>query len=170
MPMTARTLVLLRHAKAETPPGVPDDRRPLSPRGHADAHAAGAWLATRAVPELVLCSPTKRTRQTWHAVAANLPPGADPEVRYERRLYLGGAEELLQLVRETEDTVSSVLLIGHNPTLSQLAFDLDLEGDRLDSDGLRTCGLAVHSVDGPWSRCGAGQAPITALHTARGDR
>jgi phosphohistidine phosphatase len=167
--MTERRLVLLRHAKAETQPGLPDDKRPLSPRGHTDAHAAGAWLAARLVPDLVLCSPTKRTRQTWHAVAANLPAAADPVVRYERRLYLGGPDELLQLVREIEDSVSAVLMIGHNPTLSQLAFDLDQEGG-LDSDGLRTCGMTVHTVDGPWSQCGASRAPITATHTARGDR
>jgi phosphohistidine phosphatase len=166
--MTARSLVLLRHAKAENPAGVADDKRPLSARGHADAQAAGAWLATQQVPELVLCSPTKRTRQTWHAVAANLS-AADPAVRYERRLYLGGADELLRMVREIEDSVSNVLLIGHNPTLSQLAFDLDPEGG-LDSDGLRTCGLTVHSVDGPWSDCGPRRAPVTATHTARGDR
>jgi phosphohistidine phosphatase len=167
--MTVRRLVLLRHAKAETPAGMRDDQRPLSPRGHADAQAAGAWLAARAVPELVLCSPTKRTRQTWHAIAANLPAKVDPVVHYERRLYLGGADELLAVVREIEDSVSSALLIGHNPTLSQLAFDLDPEGG-LDSDGLRTCGLTVHAVDGPWAECGATRARITDTHTARGDR
>lgn len=168
--MTVRSLVLLRHAKAETPPGMPDDKRPLSPRGHADAQAAGAWLAARLVPDLVLCSPSKRTRQTWHAVATNLPAQADPVVHYEQRLYLGGADQLLQLVRETEEKIATVLLIGHNPTLSQLAFDLDPTGGRLDSDGLRTSGLSVHTVAGSWSECGPGQAPITATHTARGDR
>lgn len=167
--MSGRSLVLLRHAKAENPIGTPDDRRPLSARGHADAQAAGAWLASRHVPELVLCSPTKRTRQTWHAVAANLPAQSDPEVRYERRLYFGGADDLLQVVREVEDSVSTVLIIGHNPTLSQIAFDLDPEGG-LDSDGLRTCGLTVHAVDGAWSDFGPRQGRLTASYTARGDR
>jgi phosphohistidine phosphatase len=166
--MTVRSLVLLRHAKADTPPGTADEQRPLSARGHADAQAAGAWLGSRHVPELVLCSPTKRTRQTWHAVAANLPAKADPVVRYERRVYQGGADELLELVRETEDSVASVLVIGHNPTLSQLAFELDPEGG-LDSDGLRTCGLSVHSFEGAWRDCGPRRAAITATHTARGD-
>src|SRR5690606_21935701 len=87
MRMTVRTLVLLRHAKAERPPGVADADRPLSPRGHADAHAAGAWLKPRFQPDLILCSPSKRTRQTWQAVASVL--GAAPRVRYERRLYQG---------------------------------------------------------------------------------
>lgn len=166
--MTVRSLVLLRHAKADTPRGTADEDRPLSARGHADAQAAGAWLAGHHVPDLVLCSPTKRTRQTWHAIAANLPADASPAVRYERRLYLGGTDELLQLLRETEDRVTSVLVIGHNPALSQLAFELDPEGG-LDSDGLRTCGLTVHTVDGAWPDCGPRRAPVTAVHTARGD-
>jgi phosphohistidine phosphatase len=166
--MTARRLVLLRHAKADRPPGAADEDRPLSARGHADAQAAGAWLAARNVPELVLCSPAKRTRQTWHAVAANLPAGAAPVVRYDQRLYLGGADQLLELVRGIEGPVTSVLVIGHNPSLSDLASRLD-PGGGLDSDGLRTCGLTVHSLDRPWPECGRARAPVTASHTARGD-
>src|SRR5690606_1997865 len=166
--MTARRLVLLRHAKADTPPGVLDEERPLSPRGHADAHAAGAWLSKHAVPQLVLCSPSKRTRQTWHGVSAGLPGNPGPAVRYERRIYHGDVADLLAAVREVDDQVSDVLVIGHNPSLSWLAFSLDPDGD-LDSDGLRTCGLTVHSVAGPWATCGEAPAPITATHTARGD-
>lgn len=164
--MVARRLVLLRHAKADSPAAIPDEDRPLSSRGREDARAAGGWLATRQVPELVLCSPAKRTRQTWHAVAAGLPAGAGPEVRFDRRLYAGGVADLLSMVREVADPVTSVLVIGHNPTLSQFAFGLDPEGG-LDSDGLRTCGLAVHEVDGEWAGCGPGTARITATHTAR---
>src|SRR5690606_2712460 len=98
--MTARRLVLLRHANAATPPGVAARARPLAPRGHADAHAAGAWLGQPAAPQLVLCSSSKRTRQPWHGVAAELPRGAAPEVRYERRLYQGYVADLLAAVRE----------------------------------------------------------------------
>lgn len=165
--MTARRLVLLRHAKADTPPGVADLDRPLSPRGHADAHAAGAWLGKNAAPQLVLCSPSKRTRQTWHGVAAELPRDAAPEVRYDRRLYQGYVADLLAAVREVEDSVTTLLLIGHNPSLSRLVFTLDPHGD-LDSDGLRTCSLTVHTLTGPWSSCDEGGAPVTAAHTARG--
>jgi phosphohistidine phosphatase len=167
--MTARSLVILRHAKAGRPAGAADEDRPLSARGHADAQAAGAWLRGRHVPDLVLCSPSKRTRQTWHGIAANLPAGAAPVVRYERRLYLGGPDELLDVVREIEEPVATALLIGHNPALSLLAIELDPDGG-LDSDGLRTCGLTVHSVDREWSELGPLGAPVTATHTARGDR
>lgn len=166
--MTARSLVLLRHAKADNPPSTADIDRPLSARGHADAQAAGVWLAGRRVPELVICSPSKRTRQTWHGVATQLPEGGRPQVRYERLVYQGTAADLLDVVRQVEDSFGTVLVIGHNPTLSQLAFDLDPDGG-LDSDGLRTCGLAVHEVAGGWAECGPGAAPVAATYTARAD-
>lgn len=167
--MTARTLVLLRHAKADTPPATADADRPLSARGHADARAAGAWLATRHAPDLVLCSPSRRTRQTWHAVAASLTAGEAsraPQLHFERRLY--EQEELLAAIREVDDAVGVLLLIGHNPSLSELADQLD-PNDQLDSDGLRTCGLSVHQVDVSWRDCGPGHARIVATHTARSD-
>jgi phosphohistidine phosphatase len=166
--MTARSLVLLRHAKADNPPSTADLDRPLTARGHADAQAAGAWLAGRQLPDLVICSPSKRTRQTWHGVAANLRGGAAPRVRYERRVYQGTAADLLDVVREVEDSFGVVLLVGHNPSLSQFAFDLDPEGG-LDSDGLRTCGLTVHELAGPWADCGPSGAPVIASHIARAD-
>jgi phosphohistidine phosphatase len=169
--MTARTLVLLRHAKADSPAGVPDDQRPLSARGHLDARAAGAWLARRYAPDLVLCSPSKRARQTWRGVARSLTAtgGATaPEVRYESRLYEGGASDALATVQQVDDAVRVVLVIGHNPGLSQLAFDLDPDAD-LDSDGLRTCGLSVHEAPGSWRDCGSGSAHVVTTHTARGD-
>lgn len=168
--MTARILVLLRHAKAESPAGAADEHRPLSARGHVDARAAGVWLAGRHEPELVLCSPSKRTRQTWHAVAASLTArradGA-ASVHYDPRLYGGDEADLLAAVREVDEAAGVVLVIGHNPAMSQLAFTLDPDG-RLDSDGLRTCGIAVYEVDGPWQACAPGQARIVGQHTARG--
>src|SRR4051794_39743100 len=100
VPMTARRLVLLRHAKAETPGDTPDVQRQLTDKGRADATAAGAWLAAEGLrPDLVLCSPAIRTRQTWHGVAMWLgeadPTGAAPDVRYEQRLYDGGRTEVI---------------------------------------------------------------------------
>lgn len=166
--MTARTLVLLRHAKAESPAGVPDEQRPLSARGHLDARAAGAWLAKHHPPDLVVCSPCKRTRQTWQAVAASLTASgsATPSVSYDPRLYDGPAAALAA-VREVDDAARAVLVIGHNPGLTHLVFDLDPEAD-LGSDGLRTCGLAVHRLSGSWRDYGTASARMVAAHTARG--
>src|SRR5256885_16922284 len=95
-----RTLVILRHAKAARPAGVADVDRPLTDRGHADAAAAGAWLAARGyVPDLVLCSPAKRTRQTWHGVAMALSAAQAPEARYEAAIYHDGVAGLLDLLQ-----------------------------------------------------------------------
>jgi phosphohistidine phosphatase len=169
--MTDRSLVLLRHAKAEQAPGLPDEDRPLTARGHADSAAAGSWLARRGyLPDLVLCSPARRTRQTWHGVAVALADAggaAAPEVRYEHAIYAGSAEDLLALVHAVADEVTTVLLIGHNPIISELSALLDPQATT-DSDGMRTAGIAVHGVRGPWQSCQPGEAPLTAAATTRG--
>ncbi|MDQ7910294.1 histidine phosphatase family protein [Phytohabitans sp. ZYX-F-186] len=165
--MTERTLVLLRHAKAERPAGTADIDRPLTARGHADAAAAGAWLTRRdLLPAEVICSPAKRTRQTWHGVALALG-GSGPEVRYEPIVYGGTARDLLDLIRAVAGGVDSVLVIGHNPTVSDLSGLLDPAAAR-DSDGLRTSGLAVHRFEGAWADVEPGKALLTDTHTARG--
>lgn len=169
--MTVRTLFLLRHAKAESPPATADVDRPLSARGRSDAASAGSWLTDQPAPELVLCSPAKRTRQTWHEVAPGLPATATPTVRYEPALYEGDMERALELLRALTDTATAVLVVGHNPSLSQLSATLAEGADSpaaLDSDGLHTSGLAVHTLSGQWSECGPGAAPLVAVHTARG--
>jgi phosphohistidine phosphatase len=165
--MSERTLILMRHSKADRPPGVRDEDRPLTARGHTDAAAAGAWLARgRLLPDLVLCSPSKRTRQTWHGVAVALASGSAPAVRYERELYDGDAEDLLGQVRGVDKNVRTVLLIGHNPAVSELSAMLDPAAEA-DSDGLRTSGLAVHRC-ARWRDFGRGEAVLAATHTARG--
>jgi phosphohistidine phosphatase len=170
--MTERTLVLLRHSKAEHGGTGADIDRSLTARGHADAAAAGAWLAHRGhAPDLVICSPARRTRQTWHGVAVALgeagPVPAAPVVRYDRRAYDGSAEDLLALVREADEAADTILLIGHNPSVSELSAALD-PGRGVDSDGLRTSGIAVHRVSGGWADAGADPTPLAESHTARG--
>lgn len=170
--MTSRTLVLLRHAKADRPDGVGDLERPLTERGHADAAAAGAWIAHNdCQPELVFCSPARRTRQTWHGVAVAMAEAAAdagaPAVRYEPGLYAEGHHALLALLNTVPPETGTVLLVGHNPDVSLLSAMLDPDGGN-DSDGLRTSGLAVHRFDGEWAALGAGGAKLSDSHTARG--
>jgi phosphohistidine phosphatase len=154
----------LRHAKAERPDGLPDQDRSLTDRGHADASAAGAWLlASGHVPDLVLCSPARRTRQTWHSIAIALGGAGSPTVQYERDLYDGDADAALQVVAAAKEA-QSILVIGHNPTISQLSVLLDRDG-QADSDGLRTSGIAVHELPEEWQP--GMSAPLTATYTAR---
>jgi phosphohistidine phosphatase len=160
-----RTLIILRHAKAANPEGVVDQQRPLSPRGERDAAAAGGWLVEHGLqPDVVLCSPAKRTRQTWHRVASILTRA--PDVSYVEQLYAAGVPDLLDALANVSFDARVVLLIGHNPALSQLSALLDPSG--ADAEGLSTSGIAVHSWEGEWSDAGAGAAPLSASHTARG--
>src|SRR4051812_45318199 len=171
--MTTRTLVLLRHAKAETPDEGPDAARNLARRGRSDAEAAGAWLAAENLwPDLVLCSPANRTRETWHRVAIALasarPDGTAPQVRYEQGLYDGGRTEVVDLLRGLADDVHTVLIIGHNPTMSDVSLLLRPDAETADRDGLKTAGLAVHRAERSWSDTEPGSMPLVEAHTARG--
>jgi phosphohistidine phosphatase len=172
--MTARTLVLLRHAKAETPGELPDYERRLTAAGQSDADAAGAWLADeRLRPELVFCSPATRTRQTWQgvsiALAQALPDTPAPEVRYEKGLYDGGRTEVFDLLRGVPDEVRTVLVVGHNPTVSDVSLLL-IPDEQYDGNevGLKTSGLAVHRTEDSWSTTSPGSMRLIERHTARG--
>ncbi|MGQ5260809.1 SixA phosphatase family protein [Micromonospora sp. ZYX-F-536] len=176
VPAETRTLILLRHAKAEQgSDGTDDAVRPLSARGQADAAAAGAWLARQALlPDVVICSTARRTRQTWHQVAMGMtgtppeggPAGPRPSVRYEPGAYDAHPEELLALVRTVDAEARTALLIAHNPGISLLSALLDPEGT--DGEGLRTTELAVHRAPVAWTELDRAGAPITDRHTARG--
>jgi phosphohistidine phosphatase len=149
--------VILRHAKADRPDGVGDFDRPLTARGRADAAAAGEWLTAHGyAPDLALVSPASRARETWAGTGLRAP------AEYHQDLYFGGVTEALVLVRAVGEEVGTVVVVGHNPTLSHLSLLLDPA-----ADGLRTAGLAVHRFDGPWQRCGPRRAELAAAHTAR---
>jgi phosphohistidine phosphatase len=171
--MTVRTLVLLRHAKAETPGELPDFERRLTDRGRSDADAAGSWLADeRLRPQLVLCSPARRTRQTWQGVSVGLtqadPETGSAEVHYEQRLYDGGRTEVIDLLRAVPDAVGTVLVIGHNPTMSDISILLRPYDNQVVPEALKTSGLAVHRAEGLWSQTEPFTMPLIKAHTARG--
>ncbi len=152
--MTSRTLVIMRHAKAEQSDSLPDAKRALTARGRDDARVAGGWLATHHVaPDVVLCSAAMRTRGTWHEVAIGLVDAGvtvSPSVRYEDSLYSGGVNAALDIIRDVPDDATTVLLVGHNPTVSALSMRLD-DSPRRGDAGLRTAGIAVHKVKTSWA-------------------
>lgn len=169
--MTDRTLVIMRHAKAEPYESKRDIDRELTARGRADAHAGGAWLDSSGIhPDVVLCSPAARTRATWHEVAVGLVESADadtqfaPTVQYESDLYDGGVSAALDLIRGVDADATTVLLIGHNPTVSALSLRFDDTRVR-PAGGLRTSGIAVHRIITSWAD--ASSAELIAEHTPR---
>jgi phosphohistidine phosphatase len=167
-----RRLMLLRHAKSDRPPGMPDHDRPLNRRGRDEAPLVGTYLAHNAlVPDRVLCSTSERTRETWDLVARALAqaappaqaasearsPGAakkkrarlskSPPVDFDERLYAAEPQTILALLRETPPKVHSLLIVGHNPGIHEAALALIASGDVEARERLHekfpTSGLAV---------------------------
>jgi phosphohistidine phosphatase len=125
-----KTVTLFRHAKSgdKDNPNVADIDRPLADRGLKAAPKMGMALRDRGVrPDLILCSPSVRTRQTL-ALAQALAWDKPPETRFEKKLYEATAQTLLKLVKEAPDNVGHVMLIGHNPGLQDLAVSLAAPG------------------------------------------
>lgn len=126
---TLRRLVLLRHAKSSwSDPGIADVDRPLAPRGERACATMAAQLVRRKLlPDRVLCSTARRTRETWNRIRPVLTN--PPEEVFEPDLYLAEASTLLARSQQTPARVGTLLLIGHNPGLQQFAASL---ADRFD--------------------------------------
>ncbi|MGW2250729.1 SixA phosphatase family protein [Kitasatospora sp. NPDC001660] len=170
-PPPHRTLIVLRHAKSAWPAGVPDEERPLGPRGRRDAPEAGRWLRDRGLlPDAVVCSPARRARETWKLAAAELP-GA-PTATFDPRVYGADAGGLVRVLHERGRRASTVLLIGHNPALEDLILDLaaDPGGDMLDRvrEKFPTSGLAVMELVVEWDELGSSSARLTDFAIPRG--
>jgi phosphohistidine phosphatase len=144
-----RRLHLLRHAKSSwDDAGLADHERPLSARGRkAVVRIAEHVSAAGITPDLVLCSTAERTRQTLAGLVPVLPAGV--EIRLEDGLYGAGAGEVLARVRELDDAIGAALLIGHNPTLHELALALTGRGDALER--FPTGALATVAFRVSWS-------------------
>jgi phosphohistidine phosphatase len=159
-----RRLYLLRHAKSSwKEPALADHDRPLAGRGRRAAAAIAEHMAEHQfVPELVLCSTALRTRETYERLEAALK---GPPVRYERRLYAASADDLLELLHTVPDRISTVLLIGHNPGIEELALQLarpSPERDNLQAK-FPTAALATLELTGSrWSEIEPGCASVIA--------
>jgi phosphohistidine phosphatase len=116
-------LLLLRHAKSDWSQDADDHDRPLSERGRKSAPEMARYISSKDyLPEAVLCSTARRTRETL-----DLLLGAwrkKPAVRYERGIYLAECPALLANLKKAPAQASPLLLVGHNPGIEQLALAL----------------------------------------------
>ena len=174
-PRDERTLILARHAKAEHVQGKPDHDRELTPRGGRDARAIGQWLSDSShavVVDLVLCSTSQRTRQTLEGLLAG--GAAVKDVRFDARIYDASAARLLDVLRETPDSATTVLVIGHAPGIPVLATALAGDDARsIDlveqiSRAFSTAALAVLESEGRWAELAPESALLRDVVVARG--
>jgi len=172
--------VLFRHAKSAWP-DVADHDRPLARRGIRAAPVMGRWLREAGfLPGQVLCSTARRAQETWQFAQVGL--AATPPVTFDARIYEAAATDLLAVIREVPPATGTLLLIGHNPAIENLALLLatapggaagpapggaapgDLEQMR---SKFPTGAIAVLEFHGTWPGLAPGGARLTAFVTPR---
>jgi len=158
MPWTPeRTLILLRHSKSDWSGGEPDFERPLNARGLREAPIAGRWLADNIGGiDLAVVSPAVRTRSTWKLASAELD--SVPSTRFEESAYGASASVLLAIVRALPDEAHTVILVGHNPGIEDLASHIADE-----SVSMSTSVLAVIGMPGSWAAVDGSPGAILAF-------
>jgi phosphohistidine phosphatase len=156
-----KRLHILRHAKSSWgDPDLADHERPLAPRGEkAAVKIAEHVRAAEIAPGLVLSSTALRARQTLAALLPVLP--AEAEIRIQDWLYGAGVGDVLTRLREVNEGVGSVLVVGHNPTLHELALALTCREDALER--FPTGALASVAFAVPWVDLAEGTADLEAF-------
>lgn len=171
-----RQLLLLRHAKSSwDDPGLSDHARPLNARGRRAASAMAAAMRDLGLqPDLVLVSSARRTLQTLEALT---PFEDNALIEPTDALYLASLSQLMDAVRRTPETVRSLLLIGHNPGLHELALALAgqappsrgaaaLAAERL-AEGYPTGALAEFTLAVPWRAVADGSGRLVRFLAPR---
>lgn len=166
-----RRLVLLRHAKSAWPQGVADHERPLAARGQRAAPLVGRWLrGAGQLPDAVLCSTARRTRETWQLVREQL--GTDPPAVFDEQLYGAGPSEALELIHGVGPACRTLLVVGHEPAVPELAWTLP----RCDAypvllERMRgkfpTAAVAVVEFTGSWQQLEPGSGGLIYFITPR---
>lgn len=154
--MAQHTLILLRHAKSDGSGHEDDHDRPLAKRGRRQAAEAGRWLAFHVDSiDLAVVSTAKRARSTWELASGELdePPGT----RHDNDAYAASVDELSDVVRSLDEALNTVVLVGHNPGIEDLA--ATLTNDRVP---MLTSALAVIDLNSTWDDAGRARAWVRA--------
>ncbi len=142
---------------------MPDKDRPLDDRGEREAPKMGKRLAKRSArPDVILSSPAKRALATAQIIAKAIDYDLE-DIVLDARLYPGEADELLNVIQELDDKLKRVMLVGHNPGLTELANRLSSEiGD------MPTCAIAeLRFETKSWAEVGRIPPAKVALETPR---
>ncbi|MGJ9404312.1 SixA phosphatase family protein [Arthrobacter sp. KK5.5] len=161
-----KRLLVLRHAKSDYPFGVQDHDRPLGSRGEREAPLAGRWMVENGmVPDYIVCSDALRARSTCAWVGSELGEKG-PTPYLDSRVYGADSTALLSIINETPETVGTLLVIGHLPTVQDLSMRL-ASVDSFEEDVMEmatrypTLGLTAMEITKPWAELDGRDARIT---------
>jgi len=145
-----RTLVVIRHAKSSwSNPLQSDFERPLNDRGERDAPVMGARLKKLGImPDLVISSTAKRTRQTAKIIAKET--GYDTEqIKWEEKLYHCIPAVFEEVIYGVDDAVKTIFIVAHNPGITEFVNELSRD---FNIDNMPTCGIVgAHADITEWS-------------------
>jgi phosphohistidine phosphatase len=159
--------MLLRHAKAEpSEAGRADNDRALAKRGKRDAALMGKAMAGGPLPDLILCSPSRRTRETMAALIE--PFAAEPRIVIADGLYGPGAATYVDTIGALGGEAQRLLVIGHNPAIHATALALAGSSDAGLVAKFPTCALAIIAFDVPsWSDLRPGEGRLVSFRRPR---
>jgi len=174
MASVRRDVLLVRHAKsAWDDSSLADHDRPLAPRGEKALIRLREYLTQAGfLPDVVLCSSSRRTADTLEGIRVALPKRA--RIELDDELYLADANTMLTRLHDLDAEVRCVMLVGHNPGIEDLASLLAGSGDARMREQVAvkfpTGTLVALSFGGAWTDLGAGVARIDAMFMARPPR
>lgn len=158
-------LYVLRHAKSSWElAGELDYERGLTERGQSDTKSIASVIEERSIrPDLVICSGARRARETLELVAPALPP--ETPVEYDDRLYQATAIKVAKVVREVDEQVESLMLVGHNPSFHDFCVDIASSGEELERLAAKfpTAALAEFEISGAWSELKSDSADLVGF-------
>lgn len=162
-------LLLLRHAEAVAHAPSGDIERPLTTDGRAAATKMGAYFRKSGLsPDLVIVSPARRTRETLEILEAELGRGLSRLV--EPSLYSASFSALEEALAQTPASVKTLLIVGHNPSLCELAIGLAAEGDgpglaRMRSQFPAPCLAVIDFQEDNWREASLGRGSLDRFVT-----
>lgn len=155
-------LLLLRHAKAQPATGTSDAARPLTAGGRRQAAEVGRKLAGSGAPDFILCSPARRTRETLEGIVPFLAPA--PPTSFVEGLYAGNHDDYREIVVEQGGLAETLLVVGHNPAIRDLALDLvdPSDADRVARFPVATLAAIIFPAE-RWKTIRRGSGQLASL-------
>lgn len=146
-----KTLYLVRHAKSSWKDmSIIDFDRPLNKRGLHDAPLIGSLLKNKKIDiELIISSPAKRAKETAKIIANQI--GFKDNILFDKEIYEASLEKLISIIKNFDENINNVMLIGHNPGLTNLANYLSKEF----ITNIPTCGVVALTLNNSWKNMSA---------------
>ena len=165
-----RTVLLMRHGKSEwEDESIPDFERALAPRGRSDSPVMGRFLRKAGkIPDLIISSPAKRAKSTAELVAKAC--GYKKDIVFEESVYENSCGEIINVLQELDDTINTVLIIGHNPSIEDTVKKLIFREIRNSENGIKVPTAAIACLETEakfWSELYPGDCTISWFVTPR---